>query len=117
MTIWTVGNHIWGLSFTKKGITFSCKEKAGKKETKRKACPECTALEGHMSDCSLQTREELVVQVKRYSIILDAQREEITRVYERMKDQTTLWQGKFRIVKTENNTLRKKLREQDGAKA
>jgi len=68
-------------------------------------CPECRRLHNHEIDCSLAPHEYRVWKIKA-----------IQRKLMFLKDKNLglaraaiMWEGKFRIVKHENNQLRRKL--------
>jgi hypothetical protein len=87
----------------------------------RTKCPECGAYDGHGIECELKTPAEWRAAALQYH---KAWNESEKPVRERYKEryehwdrsirkaceQVTHWQGKFRIVKHENNQLRKKLK-------
>lgn len=70
-------------------------------------CPECGAYKGHGIECSRQDWKETALRY--YNIWLSGElRDRVMRA--RLVAQVVFWQGKFTIVRHENNMLRKKLR-------
>lgn len=82
-------------------------------------CPECEALNGHHPLCNRMDCETAKSELRRYYQcwleIENKRRQSLVEAEEkvrRFKDHATLWQGKYQIVKHENNVLRRKLRRQ-----
>ncbi len=84
-------------------------------------CPKCQCYGSHHYTCEdatiEQVRESAVLYHKAWLGIETPHREEVKALREviqewrRKRDaEVTFWQGKFSIVKTENNALRKKLK-------
>ena len=77
-------------------------------------CLECFHIDGKHSDtCSKNSWQDLmdiVVKLKQESS-RQYMRYQTNR--QRLHEQLVMWQGKFTIVKLENNSLRKKLKEQE----
>lgn len=79
-------------------------------------CSECGAYHGHSIDCEQKTPKEWRASaLQYYKAWLKLEMRERHRVkvlderIKRIKDAATLWQGKYAILKLENNALRKKL--------
>jgi len=76
------------------------------------ACNECGwRPDYHREDCSQVTVEMLRSKVKHLKRILEEMGDEVDKREEtikKLKNQVTFWQGKFLIVKNENNKMRKK---------
>ena len=79
-------------------------------------CTECEALHGHHPKCSLidlETAKTLLAQY--YGIWLEGQEKykKTMAIYsnnvKKSKKNAELWQGKYLVVKHENNMLRKKI--------
>lgn len=82
--------------------------------TERQRCPDpmCGALDGHSPLCKLAPVEYQAQQLADYyKMWLDLRRRH-NALYERHKKDVTFWQGKFHMVKHENNALRAKLKKQ-----
>lgn len=91
-------------------------------------CPGCGAYHGHYFECEHATIENLRAAVRSYKAAWDRQRKEIEKLnhrnttafqsgqahaaekIKRAEQQAVFWQGKWAIVKAENNKLRKKLK-------
>ncbi len=73
-------------------------------------CLECSAVQGHYPTCSMQTKKELANWVDIYLKLYNEDREHMEAKRKHRNEQITLWQGKFRIVKQENNAMRKHVR-------
>ena len=78
-------------------------------------CPECGALAGHHPLCQQVDGDTAKSDLKRYYLLwLDTENKHLASAAEsenkvrRFKEQVTLWQGKYQIVKQENNALRRK---------
>lgn len=83
--------------------------------TERARCPDpkCGAYEGHHVLCDLQSVEHKASQAVAYYYAWLEEHKRYSSLYDRHKKGVTFWQGKFRMVKHENNTLRKKLNKND----
>ncbi len=90
-----------------------------KPEPARERCEECAVYVGgayrHSIECSRDTRtpEEKFEYYRARIQQLIEHAERYQRAIDHWSEQVTLWQGKFRIVKHENNTLRRKLERRD----
>lgn len=84
-------------------------------------CHECGAYHSHSPECSIIDFETAKKQLAQYVAAwrkLELER----RAFEsgvmlrasRYRQETTYWQGKFNILKHENNSLRRKLYSQNG---
>lgn len=71
-------------------------------------CSECGSYdaESHLHTCSHASRETLLKTIAAGKEVVNKYAEWLRR----SQEQVTFWQGKFRIVKHENNKLRSKLR-------
>ena len=71
-------------------------------------CPLCNYLEGHSGECPLRTADDLRTEIEylRKQLIL------YDKISRNANERAHLWEGKYRIVKHENNVLRRKLRRQ-----
>lgn len=90
-------------------------------------CEECGAYHGHSPSCSQATREELLKaylwtqeqwrkeKEEREYWIKRATKESYRQKREADKE-VVFWQGKYLMVKTENNALRKKISPQNDNK-
>ena len=79
-------------------------------------CPECNGFEHHDTDCSFISVEqlrELVNHHRNENIFMQKQRDGYYQTWNRLRDEATLWKGKFLIVKHENNKLRAKIKSED----
>lgn len=85
---------------------------------KKDCCPDpkCGAFIGHHPNCDLIDLDTAKSMLKQYySLYLRQEthkREEIARAWDitrRFRQEVARWEGKFRIVKHENNQLRKKI--------
>lgn len=79
-------------------------------------CSECGAYHGHSPLCSLIDFETAKQELKRYYELwlnreIETRKREATAfgIVKKAWEKSAFWEGKFRIVKNENNKLRKKL--------
>lgn len=82
----------------------------------RQKCPECSACGGHHPRCSLIGEDEAKRQLSFYYDLWVTKETDVRQRlataalhYNRLREQVTFWQGKYRIVVQENNALRRKL--------
>jgi hypothetical protein len=74
-------------------------------------CEECKAVRGqHSGYCSRQTLEQAIASYKSLAARYSSEADRYGKGMEHLREQVTLWQGKFRIVAHENNRLRAKWR-------
>lgn len=87
-------------------------------EAIRERCPDpkCGAYTGHSPFCSLATAEYKAEQMVQYYSAWLRDVSHYREKAERLREQVTLWQGKFAILKHENNQLRKKIRESSASR-
>jgi hypothetical protein len=86
---------------------YFCPKCEGQKPNEWQQCPDpgCRAYHGgHTPGCKLAPPEYKAAQLDRmYEMLLYGR-----AVQGRLKDQTTLWQGKFHMLRQENNKLRQR---------
>lgn len=84
----------------------------------REKCPECGTWKAthHRIDCQLQTVEEKAASAAWYSCAWMDAMKEVRELRQRIYPQITFWQGKYAIVKQENNVLRRRLYRQEKGK-
>lgn len=80
-----------------------------KEERKRCPHPKCGAFEGHTPWCELQPVEERIERLERCHKSEQQWHERTRKHAAWLREQVTLWKGKFLIVTQENNKLRKKV--------
>ncbi len=80
-------------------------------------CQECKAFISHSPDCSLIDLESAKSLLKQYYNIyktINTQRDEKVKhawdITARYREQMQKWEGKYLVVKNENNQLRKKIK-------
>lgn len=76
---------------------------------KKVTCDKCYCINSHALGCENQTREELIAVAQAWAADYKQVTGELRDRIRRQKETITFWQGKFRIVKDENNALRRKL--------
>ena len=74
-------------------------------------CEECGSFDhdNHHPRCSKKSDKEKIRGFIEYYEAWLKIREETDRIIERFRKKITFWEGKYKIVKQENNALRKKL--------
>lgn len=79
-------------------------------------CSECGAYKDHAPECSKNTYEDLrrhldlyVTSWRKLEMAKREKNKKLWEIIDAKAKEVTFWQGKFRIVKHENNQLRKKL--------
>lgn len=83
--------------------------------TERTRCtdPTCGAYDGHHGPlCKLAPLEYKAAQLESYYHCWREEHKRYHTLYDRHKKDVTFWQGKFSMVKQENNALRAKLKKQ-----
>ncbi len=71
--------------------------------------PKCGAIKGHNLLCYNQKDSDRIKLLEEVYLRQLRQLSTNANWHGRLCSQVTLWQGKFRIVKAENNALRRKL--------
>lgn len=72
-------------------------------------CPHCRSLYGHSHDCESGTIEARIERWKRWGEYFIGKSDRLERVIKRQNELAQMWQGKYAIVKHENNKLRQRL--------
>ena len=74
-------------------------------------CSECgsRSKDIHHWTCGMQTVEQAILNHKIYRVRMQEEVLRNIKAYQRRGKQITFWQGKFAMVKHENNVLRKKV--------
>lgn len=74
------------------------------------SCDTCGALKDHAPNCKEMTPDDIAQQASQYYAAWLREHELRMKQGDRLRDLVTFWQGKFAIMKLENNRLRRKCR-------